>query len=246
MLWLAGTETCPGAWQHSLHRCTALLRVLLPATGAAEVGSRLWEGRSSGYPAGAEGGSGRHAEEGDGRAGGHESWRLGEHRGRVQEGGKSHLGGGGFSLMAVSVPWERGFREGSRGPYCRKPLKSQAQQSPRVAVPLVKAERGAGQWVLPKGVDPALQKASLKGGAASRGLCPFLPVRETVWLSHQRRVQILCVWRRGDITGYACVRGGKGLLRLLHLPLPTCLCRTFHVSVTNGVTPTLEDAIRAP
>lgn len=46
--------------------------------------------------------------------------------------------------------------------------------------------------------------------------------------------------------GYACMRGGKGLLRLLHLSLPTCLCRMFHVSVTNGVTLPMEDAVRAP
>lgn len=90
-------------------------------------------------------------------------------------------------------------------------------------------QRGAGQWVLPKGADPALQKASLKGGAASRGLCPFPPVCKTVWLSRQQCVQILCVWRSGDIMGYACVRGGKGLLRLLHLPLPTCLQDVSHV-----------------
>lgn len=44
---LAGTETCLGAWQYSLHGCMALLHVpLLPTEG----GSRLCKGRSSGCP----------------------------------------------------------------------------------------------------------------------------------------------------------------------------------------------------
>lgn len=75
----------------------------------------------------------------------------------------------------------------------------------------------------PMGADPPLQKASLEGGAASRGFLTFLPLFRTVRLSHRQRIQVLCVWRRGDIMGYACMRGDKGLLRLLGLFLPTCL-----------------------
>lgn len=102
-----------------------------------------------------------------------------------------------------------------------------------------------GATCLSKGADPALQKASVVGTAASTGFCRFLPLCQTVWLSHRQWIQILCVWRRGNITGYASIRRGEGLLRLLYLLLLTSFCRMFQISVPNGITLPLEDAIRA-